>query len=90
MSCVLEQRGERQPYSVDLVTAVKSDVLRCDFAVKRQVACCSRRRDAKAVDEVRAANFTEKIKAKVDVGQPFSLGVTQALDALDLHGHNNL
>ena len=87
---MLEDRGERLADTVDLVAAVELDVLRRDFPVQRQVARRSRWRHAEAVDQVGTADFAEKIETKVDVGQPFPLGVTQALDALDLHGHNNL
>ncbi len=89
MRCVVEQRGERLPDAVNLVAAVEGDVLRRDFPVHRQVARRTSRCHAESVDQVGAADLTEEVKAKVDVGQPLALGVAQVFDALGL-GHLRL
>ena len=82
LRCVVEQGRERLPDAVDLVAAIKDDVLRRDFPVQRQVACCPCRSHTESVNQVGATDLTEKVEAKVDVSQPLALGVAQALDTL--------
>src|SRR5690606_19524115 len=89
LRCVIEQRGECLPDTVDLVATVKGDVLRRDFPVQSQIACRPCRRHTKALNQAWATNLTEEVEPEVDVGQPLALGVAQALDARGL-GHRRL
>src|SRR5690606_40866220 len=89
LRCVIEQRGECLPDTVDLVATIKGDVLRRDFPVQSQIACRPCRRHTKALNQAWATNLTEEVEPEVDVGQPLALGVAQALDARGL-GHRRL
>ena len=79
---MLEQRGERLPDAVDLVAAVKADVLPRDFAVQRQITCCPGWSHTETLDQVGATDLTEEVEPKIDVGQPLPQSVAQGLDAL--------
>lgn len=84
LSRVLEDRGERLADKVDFVAAVELDVLQRDFPVLRQVACRPCRSHPKTLNQVWATDLTEEVEPEIDEGQPLTLGVAQAIDALGL------
>jgi hypothetical protein len=87
---MFKDRREVLANAIDLSAAVELDVLWRDLSIERQIPCSSRRGDAKAVRQIRAANFAHKVKAKVDVGQSFSLAVTQTFRPLGMHMYHGL